>query len=215
MDTIRVLLADDHPVVRAGLSAVLDSDPTIEIVGSVNTADAAVEAVKEQPCDIDVVLMDLRFGESPTAHHCAAGVSATKEICALEHPPQVLVVTNYSTDSDMLGAISAGAVGYLLKDANPEELINGVHAAARGETVLSSNVAQRLMGRLQSPSLSLSDRELEVLTLVSRGLSNRGIAAELFLTEATVKSHLVHVFSKLNVNSRTSAVAKARELGML
>ena len=164
---------------------------------------------------IDLVLMDLRFGEGPGAQGRAGGVDATARIRALPDPPQVLVVTNYSSDADILGAVSAGAVGYLLKDADPAQLVDGVRAAARGETVLSGDVATRLMGRLRDPARTLTARETEVLRLVADGLSNRDIAARLTLTEATVKSHLVHVFTKIGVGSRTAAVARAAELGML
>ncbi|WP_295628904.1 response regulator transcription factor [uncultured Corynebacterium sp.] len=225
---IRVLLADDHPVVRAGLRAVLDGSGEITVVAEASTPDDAVAAVAAVAPGsdggpegigaidgIDVVLMDLRFGEAPGPRGSAGGVDATARIRALPDPPQVLVVTNYSSDADILGAVTAGAVGYLLKDADPAELVDGVHRAARGETVLSGGVAGRLMGRLSDPGRSLTPREAEVLRLVADGLSNRDIAARLTLTEATVKSHLVHVFTKLGVGSRTAAVAKASEWGML
>ncbi|MFC3848847.1 LuxR C-terminal-related transcriptional regulator [Corynebacterium hansenii] len=215
---INVLLADDHPVVRAGLRAVLSTADDISVAAEAGTPDDAVRAVEDAQrsgAPIDLVLMDLRFGEGPGAHGQAGGVDATTRIRALPDPPQVLVVTNYSSDADILGAVSAGAVGYLLKDTDPEQLVDGVRAAARGETVLSGDVATRLMGRLRDPGRSLTARETDVLRLVADGLSNREIAARLTLTEATVKSHLVHVFTKLDVGSRTAAVAKATELGML
>ncbi len=215
---INVLLADDHPVVRAGLRAVLSTAEDISVAAEAGTPDDAVRAVEDAQrsgAPIDLVLMDLRFGEGPGAHGQAGGVDATTRIRALPDPPQVLVVTNYSSDADILGAVSAGAVGYLLKDTDPEQLVDGVRAAARGETVLSGDVATRLMGRLRDPGRSLTARETDVLRLVADGLSNREIAARLTLTEATVKSHLVHVFTKLDVGSRTAAVAKATELGML
>ncbi|MFD6727389.1 LuxR C-terminal-related transcriptional regulator [Corynebacterium xerosis] len=215
---ITVLLADDHPVVRAGLRAVLETAGDIAVAAEAGSPDDAVRAVSDaldSGAPFDLVLMDLRFGEGPGAQGRAGGVDATARIRALPDPPQVLVVTNYSSDADILGAVSAGAVGYLLKDADPAQLVDGVRAAARGETVLSGDVATRLMGRLRDPARTLTARETEVLRLVADGLSNRDIAARLTLTEATVKSHLVHVFTKLGVGSRTAAVARAAELGML
>ncbi|NMF10378.1 LuxR C-terminal-related transcriptional regulator [Corynebacterium xerosis] len=215
---ITVLLADDHPVVRAGLRAVLETAGDIAVAAEAGSPDDAVRAVSDaldSGAPFDLVLMDLRFGEGPGAHGQAGGVDATARIRALPDPPQVLVVTNYSSDADILGAVSAGAVGYLLKDADPAQLVDGVRAAARGETVLSGDVATRLMGRLRDPARTLTARETEVLRLVADGLSNRDIAARLTLTEATVKSHLVHVFTKIGVGSRTAAVARAAELGML
>ena len=215
---ITVLLADDHPVVRAGLRAVLETAGDIAVAAEAGSPDDAVRAVSDaldSGAPFDLVLMDLRFGEGPGAHGQAGGVDATARIRALPDPPQVLVVTNYSSDDDILGAVSAGAVGYLLKDADPAQLVDGVRAAARGETVLSGDVATRLMGRLRDPARTLTARETEVLRLVADGLSNRDIAARLTLTEATVKSHLVHVFTKIGVGSRTAAVARAAELGML
>lgn len=215
---ITVLLADDHPVVRAGLRAVLETAGDIAVAAEAGSPDDAVRAVSDaldSGAPFDLVLMDLRFGEGPGAHGQAGGVDATARIRALPNPPQVLVVTNYSSDADILGAVSAGAVGYLLKDADPAQLVDGVRAAARGETVLSGDVATRLMGRLRDPARTLTARETEVLRLVADGLSNRDIAARLTLTEATVKSHLVHVFTKIGVGSRTAAVARAAELGML
>lgn len=221
-DPIRVLIADDHPVVRAGLRAVLDIADDVHVVAEAATPDEAVDicaslsdAATPSSESIHLVLMDLRFGEKPGARTEAGGVDATRRIRALPRPPQVLVVTNYSSDADVLGAVSAGSVGYLLKDADPDELVDGVRAAARGDTVLSSHVADRLMGRMRDPVRTLTAREAEVLRLVADGLTNRDIARRLTLTEATVKSHLVHVFTKLDVGSRTAAVAKATELGMV
>lgn len=217
---IRVLIADDHPIVRAGLRAVIESADDIAVVGEASTTSEAIAIVTASLADdvnaIDLVLMDLRFGESPGAATNSGGVSATSAIRKLgPRAPQVLVVTNYSSDSEVLGAITAGAVGYLLKDTAPEELINGIRTAARGETVLSNQVAGRLMVRMRNPSTALTARELEVLSQVSEGYSNKEIAHNLILTEATVKSHLVHIFTKLNVSSRTAAVAKAQEMRIL
>lgn len=212
---IRVLLADDHAIVRMGLRAVLDSEEDITIVGEADTADDAVRAVENVGPDIDVVLMDLRFGPGQSGRELETGASATARIRKLPDPPNVLVVTNYDTDVDILGAIEAGAVGYLLKDAPPAELISAVRAAATGATAMSGSVATRLMHREEEPANALTSRELEVLQLVADGRSNREIGASLFLSEATVKSHLVHINTKLGVRSRTSAVAAAREAGML
>ncbi|WP_312978982.1 response regulator transcription factor [Corynebacterium sp.] len=211
--TIRVLLADDHEIVRMGLRAVLESAADISIVGEVDTADGAVKTVADIP--VDVVLMDLRFGAGTAGREAETGAQATARIRELPAPPNVLVVTNYDTDVEILGAVEAGAVGYLLKDSPPAELISAVRSAAQGATALSGAVAHRLRHREKDPATSLSARELEVLQAVSQGKSNRDIGSELFLSEATVKSHLAHVYDKLGVRSRTSAVAAARQAGML
>lgn len=211
---IRVLLADDHEIVRLGLRAVLESADDIEVIGEVATAEAAIAAA--QAGGIDVILMDLRFGPGVEGTRLATGADATAEIKrTMEKPPHVLVVTNYDTDADILGAIEAGALGYLLKDAPPEELLAAVRSAAEGDSTLSPTVANRLMTRVRTPRTSLTPRELEVLKLVASGSSNREIGRTLLLSEATVKSHLVHIYDKLGVRSRTSAVAAARKQGVL
>ncbi len=211
---IRVLLADDHEIVRLGLRAVLESADDIEVIGEVATAEAAIAAA--QAGGIDVILMDLRFGPGVEGTRLATGADATAEIKrTMEKPPHVLVVTNYDTDADILGAIEAGALGYLLKDAPPEELLAAVRSAAEGDSTLSPTVANRLMTRVRTPRTSLTPRELEVLKLVASGSSNREIGQTLLLSEATVKSHLVHIYDKLGVRSRTSAVAAARKQGVL
>lgn len=206
--TVRVLIADDHAVVRTGLRALLASDPTIEVVADVARADAAVERCRIG--DIDVALMDLRFAGDATA-----GVRATSLLRALPDPPQVLVLTSHDTDADILGAIEAGACGYLLKDADPDELLGAVRAAAAGEGALSPTVAARLMGRLRAPQPRLTDREVDVLKAVATGATNRQAAAALHMSEATVKTHLAHCFQKLGVSSRTAAVARAADLGLI
>jgi DNA-binding NarL/FixJ family response regulator len=213
-DQLRVLICDDHPVVRAGIEAMLRGAGDVEIVASVGDPDRAVViCAEEQP---DVVLMDLRFGEGPGSESAeSGGVRATRAIRKRKPAPQVLILTNYSTDSDVLGAISAGAVGYLLKDCAPDELAEGIRQAARGQTVMNKNIMGKLRGRLANPFESLTNREQEVLVLASQGKSNRAIAKDLVLTEATVKSHMAHVFSKLNVKNRTAAVAVARERGII
>lgn len=204
---IRLLLADDHAIVRAGLRALLESEADIEVVGEAGTAEEAIAFCATTP--VDLVLMDLRFGPGKT------GADATRAVCALPNPPHVLVVTNYDTDADILSAVEAGASGYLLKDTPPVELLSAVRAAASGDSVLSPAIASKLMTRVRKPETSLSPREIEVLKLVAAGRSNREIGKELFLSETTVKSHLVHIFGKLGVKSRTSAVARARELGSI
>ncbi len=203
--TIRLMLADDHPVVRAGIRAMLEADDELAVVAEAGTAD---EAVRLAASGVDLVLMDLQFpGE-------LQGAEATRRIRALPSPPRVLVLTNYDTDADILGAIEAGASGYLLKDAPPDELLAAVRLAAAGESALAPAVSSRLAAANASPE-RLTSREAEVLALVAEGRSNREIGRTLFLSEATVKSHLVHIFTKLGVGSRTAAVARARELGAI
>ncbi|GGX07746.1 response regulator [Streptomyces chryseus] len=199
---VRLLLADDHPVVRAGLRAVLDTEEGFLVVAEAATAERAVELAAAD--DFDVVLMDLQFG--PGRMH---GSEATAAITARPGSPRVLVLTTYDTDADILAAVEAGASGYLLKDAPPEELSAAVRTAAAGQSALAPAVAHRLMDRMRTPGEALTRRELEVLQLVGDGLSNQQISKELFLSQATVKSHLVHVYAKLGVDSRTSAVAAA------
>lgn len=211
---IRVLLADDHEIVRLGLRAVLEEAEDITVVGEVATAEAAISAANAG--GIDVILMDLRFGAGMEGTKVTSGVEATARIKeSMANPPKVLVVTNYDTDADILGAIEAGAVGYLLKDTEPNELLAAVRSAKEGDSALSPMVADRLMTRVRTPRMSLTPRELEVLSLVAAGSSNRQIGQSLMLSEATVKSHLVHIYDKLGVRSRTSAVAAAREQGVL
>lgn len=202
---IRVLLADDHPVVRSGLRAVLSLDDSIDVVDDVGTVEEAVALAPSA----DVVLMDLQFGDE------IAGIEATRRIAALGDSPRVLVLTTYNAEADVLAAIDAGASGYLLKDADPATLIDAVARVHAGETVLAPDIAARLVQRVRRPSTSLSGRELEVLTLVAEGQSNQQIAKSLFLSQATVKTHLAHIFGKLGVDSRTAAIAKATAEGLL
>ncbi|MGW1738187.1 response regulator [Nocardia sp. NPDC001965] len=204
---IRLLLADDHPVVRAGLRAVLATEPGFDIVAEAATAEAAV--ARSALGDIDVVLMDLQFGRGMN------GAEATALISARPAAPRVLIVTTYDSDADTLPAIEAGATGYLLKDAPPDDLAAAVRAAAAGRTTLAPAVAHRLMNRLRAPGAALTRRETEVLALVADGLSNHDIGGRLHLTEGTVKSHLVRIYTKLGVNSRTGAVAVATEMGLI
>lgn len=205
--TVRLLLADDHPVVRAGLRAVLETEADFEIVADVPTAEQAVRRATQG--DVDVVLMDLQFGGR------MLGSQATAEITARPGGPRVLVLTTYDTDADILAAIEAGATGYLLKDAPPQELAAAVRTAAAGRSALAPTVALRLMDRLRTPATALSRRETEVLQLVAEGHSNAAVSKLLFLSQATVKSHLVHIYAKLGVDSRTSAVAAATAQGLI
>ncbi|MGW6896759.1 response regulator [Streptomyces sp. NPDC054919] len=204
---IRLLLADDHPVVRAGLRAVLETEAGIEVVAEAPTAEDAVARAAQG--DIEVVLMDLQFGKGMN------GAEATAAITARPRAPRVLIVTTYDTDADTLRAIEAGATGYLLKDAPPEDLAAAVRTAAAGRTTLAPTVADRLMNRLRTPGTTLTRRETEVLALVAVGLSNQAIGNRLHLTEGTVKSHLARIYVKLGVDSRTAAVATATELGLI
>ena len=206
---IRLLIADDHPIVRAGLLALFGLEHDFTVVAEAGTPDEAIElAVHTNP---DVVLMDLQFGSRQTT----TGADATRRIRAVEAPPYVLVLTNYDSDSDILTAVEAGASGYLLKDSPPHELIAAVRAAAAGESALAPVIASRLLDRMRAPQISLSSREIQVLELVAAGRSNTEVADELFISETTVKSHLAHIFSKLNVTSRTGAVSAARGQGIL
>lgn len=211
---LRILVVDDHPVVRAGMVALLSAAPDLQVVGECATAAAAVRGVAEQ--HPDVVLMDLQLGDG------VGGVEATRQLLApgtgASAPtgvPKVLVLTTFDSDADILAAIEAGATGYLLKDTPLEQLLDAVRAAARGETVLAPYVAGRLLTRSRSDLPELTARELEIVELVSQGLSNRQVGRQLFISEATVKSHLVHVFGKLGTTSRTGAVAEARARGLI
>ncbi|MEI5526724.1 response regulator transcription factor [Streptomyces brasiliscabiei] len=204
---ISLLVVDDHPVVRDGLRGMFDNAPGFRVLGE---ASNGVEAVAlTAALDPDVVLMDLRMPGG-------GGVDAIRELTRRAARAKVLVLTTYDTDSDTLPAIEAGATGYLLKDAPREELFTAVRAAAEGRTVLSPAVASRLVSAVRTPAHEpLSAREREVLTLVARGTANREIARELFISEATVKTHLTHLYAKLGVKDRAAAVAKAYERGIL
>lgn len=203
---IRILIVDDHPVVRDGIRGMFTGDERFEVVGEAGDGEEAVNRARvDRP---DVVLMDLRM---PVVD----GVQATREIVDAGLA-NVLILTTYDSETDVLPAIEAGATGYLLKDAAREELIDAVRSAARGESVLSPPIASRLIGRVRQPTRAVvSDRELEVLRLVAQGNTNREIAAALFISEATVKTHLLHVYEKLDANDRASAVARGFELGLL
>ncbi|MGC7097989.1 response regulator [Amycolatopsis lurida] len=204
---IRILLVDDHPVVREGLRGMLDTEPDLTVVGEAGSGDEAVaqSRVKEP----DVVLMDLRMPGLD-------GVGATRQILRADPSRRVVVLTTYETDADILRAVEAGAAGYLLKDASRAELAGAIRAAARGETVLAPSVAGRLVKQVRTPTgPQLSPREVEVLRLVAKGHTNAEIGRDLHISEATVKTHLLRVFGKLDVSDRTAAVTTAMSLGLL
>ena len=203
---IRVLVADDHPVVRGGIVALLAAADDIEVVGeAVDGLDAVEKALALEP---QLVLMDLRMPRLD-------GDEATARILAANPGIRVVVLTTYESDASILTAIEAGASGYLLKAAPQEEILAGLRSVARGEVALAPAIAALLVRRVQTPVITLSARETEVLGLVAQGLSNPAIAKRLYLGEATVKTHLLHAFEKLDVNDRTRAVTKAMELGLL
>ncbi|MFI5824025.1 response regulator [Streptomyces rishiriensis] len=207
---ITLLIVDDHPVVRDGLRGMFESAPGFRVVGEAANGVEALSAAAT--ADPDVILMDLRMPGG-------AGVDAIRELTRRRARAKILVLTTYDTDSDTLPAIEAGATGYLLKDAPRDELFTAVRAAAEGRTVLSPAVVTRLVTAVRAPPTPaaepLSAREREVLALVARGTSNREIARELFISEATVKTHLTHLYAKLGVNDRAAAVAAAYERGIL
>ncbi|MEU0601163.1 response regulator transcription factor [Streptomyces sp. NPDC006393] len=205
---VRLVLCDDHAVVRAGLRALLGSAEGVEVVGEADSgAEAVALAAKLVP---DVVLMDLQLGAGMD------GVEATRRITAdSAGAVHVLVLTTYDTDADITRAIEAGATGYLLKAERPEELFTAIHSAAAGRTTLSAPVAHRVMARMRSPRPGLTDRERDILGQLARGLTNRDIAKALFLSEATVKTHLGRIYDKLGVDTRAGAVAVAKEQRLL
>ncbi len=207
MTTIKILVADDHPVVRSGIHGMLDTQPDFDVVAEASNGREAIEqAEKISP---DVILMDLRMPEME-------GVEAIEKIKAAHPEIHILVLTTYDTDADIVRAVEAGATGYLLKDAPREELFRAVRATARGEAVLAPVVAARLMGKMRSTGEeALSAREIDVLMLVARGASNQDVADQLFISKATVKSHLLQIYQKLGVSDRTAAVTTAIERGVI
>ncbi|HKS45207.1 MAG TPA: response regulator transcription factor [Amycolatopsis sp.] len=204
---IAVLLVDDHPVVREGLRGMLETEPDLTVVGEASSGDEAVAQNRaKRP---DVILMDLRMPGLD-------GVGATRKILAETPERRVVVLTTYETDADILRAVEAGAAGYLLKDATRAELSGAIRAAARGETVLAPSVAGKLVRRVRNPApQALSARETEVLRLVAQGHTNADIGRALHISEATVKTHLLRMFAKLDVSDRTAAVTTAMSLGLL
>jgi DNA-binding NarL/FixJ family response regulator len=200
---ITIVLVDDHPVVRAGLRALLAGQPDLVVVGEAADAETAHAVV--QASEPSVVLMDLNLGAG------ASGAEATARLRSLPTAPHVLILTTYDTEADILAALEAGAAGYLLKDAPPDDLYRAVRAAGSGQTVLAPAVAARLVKRASTPGGMLTEREIEVLDLLGRGLGNKELARELLVSEATVKSHLSHIYAKLGVDTRAGAVARAIE----
>ena len=203
---IRVLVADDHPVVRGGIVALLAAAGDMDVVGQASDGLGAVRLAGELVPD--VVLMDLRMPGLD-------GDEATARILAANPGTRIVILTTYESDASILTAIEAGASGYLLKAAPQDEILAGVRSVARGEVALAPSIAAMLVQRVAKPSIALSPRETEVLALVAQGQSNPEIARSLFLSEATVKTHLLHAFEKLGVSDRTRAVTKAMELGLL
>jgi DNA-binding NarL/FixJ family response regulator len=204
---LSVVVVDDHPVTRFGVVAML-TQQGIKVIGEAATGAQAVEVVATtRP---DVLVTDLRLGEG------LDGVGVTEAVRRLPHPPAVLVLTTYDTDRDIVRAVEAGAAGYLLKDAPPEQIVAAVRAAATGDTVLSDALTERVIARMRDGRLAdLSARQVEILRLVAQGNTNKEIARSLYISEATVKTHLVHVFGKLGAESRTAAVSIARAEGLL
>jgi DNA-binding NarL/FixJ family response regulator len=206
-ELVRVLIVDDHPVVRTGLRGMLEGQPSLEVIGEADDGEEAVKLVES--LGPDVVLMDLRMPGM-------SGVTATARIKERIPDVHVLVLTTYDSGADILRAIEAGATGYLLKDAPREELFRAIRAAAQGKPLLAPEVAAHLMERVRWPSEEvLSGREVEVLELVAKGKGNRDIAGELWISEATVKSHLLRIYDKLGAADRASAVAEAMKRGIL
>jgi DNA-binding NarL/FixJ family response regulator len=203
----KVLLVDDHPVVREGLRGMIDAEQDLTVVGEAGSGAEAV-AMAESLCP-DVILMDLRMPD-------VDGVTATERILAVLPRTRIVVVTTYESDADILRAVEAGAAGYLLKDASRAELAEAVRDAARGKTVLAPTVADRLVRFVRQPgSVTLSAREIEVLSQVAKGKTNADIGRQLHISEATVKTHLLRAFNKLGVSDRTAAVTTAMSLGLL
>lgn len=208
--TVRALLVDDHPVVRAGLRAMFESFEGIEVVAEAADGAAALAVAAEQAqagAALDVVIMDIQMKP-------VGGIEATRAFKAAGGPP-VLILTTFDTQGDIVAAIEAGALGYLLKDAPPEQVQAAVLATARGERTLSPEITAALLERMQRPAISLSAREMELLKLLATGATNKELAEALFISQATVKTHLVHIYTKLGVDNRTAAIAAARREGLL
>lgn len=208
MTDIRILLVDDHPVVRAGLRAMLTAFEGISVAAEAADGEAALKELERLEIlgdRVDVVLMDLQMGAGMD------GVTATSRIKLRKKPPPVLILTTYDTDADILAAVEAGASGYMLKDAPSEQIHQAVMAAAAGQTALAPRVAALLMRQVNNPTPTLTPREIQLLELLATGSSNRSIAKQIFISEATVKTHLVHIYSKLGVDNRTAAIAAATQ----
>lgn len=206
-ERVRIIVVDDHTVMRAGVVALLAAEPAIEIVGEADNGRTALELVDRHAPD--VALVDLRM---PVLD----GVATTTEIVARHPRTRVLILTTFDTDAEIERGVEAGAIGYLLKDATREQLVDAIRAASRGETVLAPRVAEKLVARMRQPAqIPLTSRETSVLNAVADGLTNAEIGRRLVIAEATVKTHLLRLFAKLDVNDRTRAVVVALERGLL
>lgn len=200
-------MVDDHPVVRSGLLAVLQTSSAVEVVGEAATGEEAIAlSTRLSP---DVVLCDLRLGDG------IDGIDTTKALQLLDDKPAVIMLTTFDRDAEVIGAIEAGAVGYLLKDVPPQTIIDAIIRAAAGETVFTTEISARVLDSIRNPLPKLTAREVEVLNLLASGHTNKEISSALFVSEATVKSHLVHIFTKLSVESRSRAISVAQEKGLL
>jgi len=206
MTSLRIMLVDDHPVVRSGLISVLSTQRDFDVVGEAATGDEAI--ARASALAPDIVLMDLRM---PGTN----GVDASAAILAARPATRVVVLTTYASDGEVLRAVEAGAMGYLLKDIPHEELFRALRAVARGQRYLTPEITERLFAQLKQPAVALTDRELDVLRCVARGEANRDVALSLGIAERTVKAHLVHIFDKLGIENRTAAVVAARQRGFL
>ena len=205
--SIRVILVDDHPVVRAGLKSVIEAPDNIAVVGEAGSGEEALTIVDE--LDPDVVLCDLRLGEG------IDGIELTKRLRAKPNPPAVLILTTFDLDSEIIAAINSGASGYLLKDIDPGDISTAIEKAAKGETYMPPEISSKVFAAMRNPGPKLTRRERDVVKLLATGASNVQIAQELFVTEATVKSHLVNVFTKLGVDSRARAIRVAEDQGLV
>ncbi|TNC24908.1 response regulator [Amycolatopsis alkalitolerans] len=207
MTSIRLLIVDDHPILRDGLRGLFSGEDEFEVVGEAGDGAEAIRLARRH--EVDVILMDLRMPGM-------GGVEAITRLRELGHPARVLILTTYDTDRDVLPAIDAGATGYLLKDAPRDELLRAVRAAHAGQSVLAPSVASTLIGPVgANPPTALSPRELEVLRLVADGATNQVVARRLLVSETTIKTHLLHIYTKLGVRDRASAVATAYKRGLL
>lgn len=210
MQPLNILLVDDHPIVRAGLRAVLSGFDDITVIAEASDGAEALDIARsltQQGTTLDVVVMDIQMNPMD-------GITATARFKAVGGPP-VLILTTFDTQSDIVAAIEAGALGYLLKDAPPEQVHTAVLDTATGKNTLAPDIAAALVMRMQRSQVTLSAREQELLSLLATGATNKKLAQQLFISEATVKTHLVHIYSKLGVDNRTSAIARAREEGLI
>ncbi|MEG4838294.1 response regulator transcription factor [Microcoleus sp. B9-D4] len=202
--TIRILIVDDHSIVRQGLTTIINRDPEMTVIAQAEDGQQAIAYFSEhQP---DVTLMDLRMPQM-------GGVEAITAICAQFKPARIIVLTTYDGDEDIYRGLQAGAKGYLLKDAKPNELLNAIRMVNRGQQYIPPEVGAKLVQRMSNPELS--DRELEVLRLMGQGMSNSDIATALTIGESTVKSHVNRILSKLGVSDRTQAVIVAVKRGII